>query len=979
MRSFFLLAMAMGYLFDDAAGASEATVRETTLSIPTYATGPDDKNPPLENLNVYPYPMQTGALGGKSTQEYRAVVLENEWVRVIILPDVGGRIYAAHDKSNRDFDFIYHNHVIKPGLVALRGAWLSGGIEWNFPTRGHTVNTVSPVQYKVLKGDDGSVSCVVGATEWVRRMRWSVATTVYPDRSCFENRIRIENPTLVHQRAYFWANAAVHAWDDTQVIFPPANHTFAGMRRNPEPWPMNHGRDVSWYKNTPYPHDYFCGATGDFQGAYNHERDCGSVHCASGHSSFGKKFWTWGTARSGGIWEDLLTDEDGQYIEVQSGRLWTQGDTWILEPHMQETWSECWYPIQKTGGFVKANPEAAVNCKSADGTLFLAVQPTRRFSGAVLEATHGKTILLRETAALDPSAPWKKSIPLPPGVEKEYRFAVRDSGGREIIVYRPQGPKLPEAELEPEFSAGESATAEEFYLRGYYAMKHWQLPQAIELFEKALEKDPGFTPALRAMAILDYEQGRYERALQTANQALRRNDDDLTARYYRAIAKVRLGIDERTEEDLDLLGRRAEYRSLAPYVQASLAIRDHDGDRAESLLEQAIHENPDDLKARVMLAVLLRRGGKNDEARRMVAAVLAEDPLHGLAALEKSLLGDPAELATLRGDPQYYLEAACDFMEMNLWEEARATLSLASESPGVEPHPFVHFYLGYLADHHRQSPANAAHYRRGAELPTDYVFPLRSESVDVLRVGLRQLPEEWKLHYYLGTLLTAKLRWQEGLEHLLSAEKASPACAVLYRNLGETYYRRLNDPRKAAEAYEQAIRIDPHDYTYYLALDQIYAATGRHDRRRSLFDKAPEDVKNDFRIRLKHANYLVDVEQEDQALEILGNHVFHPWEGWNAGREVYLRALHQRSDRYFRAGEYEPAMADLRRAMEYPENLGTGKPYEPDCVRERYKLGLCYRAMGKLDLASEQFQKALDAPAATHEGRDWHSLAREAL
>ncbi len=979
MQNLLLLAMAMSSLLTDGGQGFQTTIRETTLVIPTYATGADDKNPPLENLNVYPYSMQTGAPGEKVDRQYRAVVLENEWIRVIILPDVGGRIYAAHDKSNDDFDFIYHNRVIKPGLVALRGAWLSGGIEWNFPTRGHTVNTVSPVQYRILRGDDGSVTCVVGATEWVRRMRWSVATTVYPDRSCFENRICVQNPTLVHNRAYFWANAAVHAWDDTQVIFPAADHTFAGMRRNPEPWPINHGKDMSWYKNTPYPHDYFCGATGDFQGAYHHDRDCGSVHCASRHSAFGKKFWTWGTARSGAIWEDLLTDEDGQYIEVQSGRLWTQGDTWILEPHMQESWSEYWYPIQKTGGFVKANPQAAVNCVAADGELQLAVQPTRRLEEAILEVSNGETVLLRETVSIDPSAPWKKTIPLPPAAAKAYCFAVRDSHGRDIIDYRPEKPKLPKPELEPEFPAAGTATAEETYFQGYYAMKHWQLPRAIELFEESLEKDPGFTPALRSLAVVHYKQGRYEQALAMAERVLHRNDDDLTARYYRGLAKVQLGIEDRTEEDFDLIGRRAEYRHISPYVQASRAIRAGDMQRAEVLLRQSVRVNPDDRKARAVLAAVLSRRGEREEAQQLLAAILAEDPIHCLAAVEEARLGDASHLAVLRGDPQNYLETACDYLEMNLWKDAGATLALACSRATVEPHPFVHFYRGYLADRDGQNAEAAEHYRCGMELSTDYVFPFRNESIAVLETGLRHVPDGWKLHYYLGTLLLAKLRWQEGREHLLAAEKASPACAVLYRNLGEIYAHESHEPEKAIAAYRQAIRIDPNDYTYYLALDKLLAGAGRNDQRKTLFDAAPDEVKADFRVRLKYANYLVDVGQEDQALEILLNHAFHPWEGWNAGREVYLRALHQRADRHFASGRYEEAIADLRQAMEYPENLGTGKPHEPDYAREHCKLGLCHKAMNRLDLARDEFRKALAAPKATHEGRDWHAMASEEL
>ncbi|MCP4641399.1 MAG: DUF5107 domain-containing protein, partial [bacterium] len=302
------------------------------------------------------------------------------------------------------------NHVVKPSLVALRGAWISGGIEWNFPTRGHTTNTLSPVMHTIVEAGDGSVTCVVGTTEWVRRMKWSAGITVYPDRSCFRTRIMLANPTLTHNRAYFWANAATHARPDTRVVFPPADHTFAGMRRNPEPWPINRGKDVSWYRNTPFAHDFFCGVPGDFHGAYNSDHECGTVHTASGYESPGQKFWTWGTAASGTIWEELLTDEDGQYIEVQAGRLPTQGDTWIFEPHMQEQWDEHWYPVRDMKGFVKANTEAAVNLAVRDGTAFVAVNTTREYRDATLRILGDGKPVHSHKLEIGPAEPWQAEI-----------------------------------------------------------------------------------------------------------------------------------------------------------------------------------------------------------------------------------------------------------------------------------------------------------------------------------------------------------------------------------------------------------------------------------------------------------------------------------------------------------------------------------------------------------------------------------------
>jgi tetratricopeptide (TPR) repeat protein len=972
-----------------AAVAGEVTVRETSIEIPSYLLGPEDENPPFHNpnalgaqageapvynQNVYPYAMQTGITGHRALKEYDAVVLENEFIRLTILPELGGRIYAAHDKTNEGFDFIYHNRVIKPSLVALRGAWISGGIEWNFPTRGHTTNTFSPVLHKIVEGDDGSVTCVVGTMEWVRRMKWAVGITVYPDRSCFRTRILLTNPTLTHNRAYFWANAAVHAWPDTRVIFPPADHTFAGMRRNPEPWPINRGKDVSWYKNTAFAHDFFCGVPGDYHGAYNVDRDCGTVHTSSGHESPGQKFWTWGTAPSGAIWEDLLTDDDGQYIEVQAGRLPTQGDTWLFEPHMQEHWDEYWYPVRGMKGFVKANAEAAVNLSLCDGKVFVAVNTTREYRDATLDLlADGRQVVSRKLT-VSPRRPWQEEVSVAVEPEK-LQLDLRDQSGRPIIAHSTRQEPLPSPDLEPKFPAEENASAEQTYLAGYYALKHWRIDRAEGLFEEALKKDSGFTPALRMLAILRYQAGDVEKAYERAEAVLDRNDDDYTARYYSALCRLKLGIAERTKDDLHLVGRRAAYRHVAPYLLASLAIAEGDLATAESLLRRAIRNNPSDVRARTILAAVLRNQGRDKDAKWVIKCVLADDPIDELVLFETALLGaNDGEVMLTRQEPQYCIEAACAYLEMNLLGDAVRVLKLCHKQSDVRPHPFVDFYLGHLADRMGQPEDAKTSYERGLTVSTKSVFPFRTESLAVLQTGLRYAPENWKLHFYLGTLLTAKRRWQEGLEHFLAAEKSSPDCSVLYSNLGTIYWRKLNDVKKAQAAYERARELNPADYHYYVTLDVLYAQADEPAKRGVLFSQAPPEVESDFRVRFRRASYCCDEGRYDEALGILTRTTFTPWEGFTAVHGLYSRILNSRADEHLREGKYDAAVEDLRLAMEYPKNLGVGRPHDPDFGEEHFRLGLCYEAVGDKGVAVEYLTKAAGSGDS-----NWSQKAREVL
>ena len=936
--------------------SAEVRVKEVEMEIPTYLTGPEDPNPPLWNLRVYPYPMQTDITREKMMKRYKVIVLENDYIMLMILPDVGGRILAALDKTNENFDFIYYNHVIKPGLVALRGAWLSGGIEWNFPTLGHTVNTFSPVNYKILKNDDGSVTCVVGTVEWARRMEWEVFITLFPDRSYFKTTIRLFNRTLTHNNGYFWANAATHAWDDTRVVFPPAEYTYAGGRRNPMPWPIVGGKDISWYKNTASAHDYFCGSEGDYNGAYNYERDNGTVHYASRYESPGKKFWTWGTAPSGAIWEKLLTDEDGQYIEIQAGRLLTQGDTWIFEPHLLEQWEEWWYPVKRMHGFIKANPDAALNFEKRDRSVWIALNTTKAFEGAEVRLFCGEKKVFSEKLNISPQGFYGKVVELEESL-KTCRLEFLDRNGQKIIDYTTEKTEVSAPELQPDFQEAKTESAEINFLKGYYSIKHWDTEGAINQFKKTLEIDPEFTPALRWLGILYYQTGKIKEALGLFEKVLKRDEDDHAARYYRALAKINLGISERTKEDLYLLSRRAAYRHVAPYVLAALSIEEKDYQGARNLLKNALRNNPDDAKASVMLAAAERHLGNRKEAERLIEEILKENPIDLLALLEKKLISGRSELEILRSDPEYYLEAASDYSEMNLVEDAVAVLATYFENADAKEHPLLYYYLGYFNDKLGQKEEAEKSFKKAASCSADFVFPFRAETERVLGLALSYNPSDWKALYYLGNLLTAKLRWEEGLECFRKAAEYSPQFSVLYRNLGEIYWKRLKDYGMAEKMYEKAISCARDDFRLYVTLDELYAINRKEAQRDKLYRGAPKEVKRNFNYLLSRAEYYLDSGQYDEALEILEKNSFLPWEGWAGAREVYVLACLRRAYSLLAKGKYEKAKKDLFAAMDYPENLGTGMPPEPTFSREYFFIGLCYERMRDKKIAEDYFKR----------------------
>ena len=328
---------------------------------------------------IYPYPLYDTLTGKKVDKTYKLVYLENEYVKIGILPEIGGRIFEAVDKTN-GYHFFYRQHVIKPALIGLIGAWISGGVEWNIPHH-HRASTFLPVQYRIQENADGSKTVWVGELELRHRMRWAVGYTLRPGKSYLEASVRIVNRTPVANTMLCFANAAVHANQDYQVIFPPSTqYVTHHHKREFTTWPIattryggydfRPGTDVSWYKNHIAANSMFAwNYSDDFFAGYDHGKHAGTMSVADHHIVPGKKLWTWGNGPRGRMWDKILTDEDGPYIELMVGAYSdNQPDYSWLQPYEAKSFSMYWYPFREIGGVKKANLDAAVNLERRRAT-----------------------------------------------------------------------------------------------------------------------------------------------------------------------------------------------------------------------------------------------------------------------------------------------------------------------------------------------------------------------------------------------------------------------------------------------------------------------------------------------------------------------------------------------------------------------------------------------------------------------------------
>ncbi|MBM3499146.1 MAG: DUF5107 domain-containing protein, partial [Armatimonadetes bacterium] len=715
---------------------------EDELVLKTYLLGPGDPLPHWERTGmsrIYPYPMQDDLTEEVRNVPYRALHLENEHLHAIVLPQLGGHLYSLYDKAARR-EVFYRNNVVKYGLVARRGAWISGGVEFNFP-QGHTCLTVSPVAGVIAESPDAGLASIhLGGTDRVSRMRWSVRLSLAPEEARLRQDVMLHNPTPFRQRHYFWANSAVPAREDLHLVYPAKRCRTLGGEH---PYPMQDGRDMSWYKNHERPNDIFAlDVTEDFFGCYYEQADVGLVHWADHRENVGKKFFTWGTADEGMIWVDLLTDGDGQYVELQSGRFVDQSTFEFLRPYQCVRWSEYWYPLHGMGGFCWANDLAALNLKLDGHRAQLAAQANVPIGEADLVLDVDGREVWRSPQVLEPGRPVTEGVSLLFAPEEGSVVGLSvEVGEDEIIRYEHPPPYLREApsgldalpgwdgEGEPTeedldlaaLALAEAAskttrvdlpkevlrspddpevTAEEVCRHAVRAEKLDDREGARQLYARALERDPGFAAARVGLGVLALRRGDDDDAIEHLRQAVARDADCDQAWYYLGLAYWQTG-EFPTAEDVwgRLLGRtdcRAEAgiefaRSLDP-----VALRD------------LLSDLPSSPTARFLWMASYRLEGTDapdglflfGEQDPLAPELIAEEYLRALEEDDEEAAEDAWERLRdlLLDDPELWLELVFAYQRWVDPQDGAELLMRAAEEIGtVRRSPIVFYYLNILA------------------------------------------------------------------------------------------------------------------------------------------------------------------------------------------------------------------------------------------------------------------------------------------
>ncbi|MGQ9503674.1 MAG: carbohydrate-binding family 9-like protein [Thermogutta sp.] len=986
--------------FAEASGAPVRTWSDS-ITIPTYPWE-EDPNPKFWALEggprlsttvhgsiVYPYRMQDHLLRSKQDRTYRAIFLENEYLRITCLPDLGGRIHSVMDKTT-GAEMFHLNKVIKPGMIAMRGAWISGGVEWNPGPHGHTVLCLEPVNVRTGQLPDGAAFLEVSSTEQIFRSRCIVRVTLHPGRSYLDEQIRLENPTDGMHPYYFWNCTAFPNKTGTRFIFPMSLGTDHNAREFFR-WPIHNGKDLSWLKNyETYSSIFAVKCTHDFFGAYDVDADRGLVQWADHRQLSGKKAWTWGEWEFGRMSEQDLTDDDGPYIEVQSGPLPTQSDYGRLSPHQRVAWQEWWFPAHGLGdGFEYATRDVVVNViRRREGTE-VRMLGTAVFRGATVFVRRGDNVLKQATVDISPAEP--TILNLTPNSSESMEIEVRSAEGHVLVSYRSP---LEIPSVEPPDPAtfretpDEKKTAEECYRKGEKYDLATDRISARRYYQLALERNPGYTPARRALAILDFESALYQAAIDQLNDVVSRDANDGWAWYYLAASHFRLkNFPDALVASEKAVGAKTPGVPAADLLGRILMVQ-HRYPEAEQAFRQALEQLPEDPVAMDHLALSLIAQNREQEAadivrRRMETHATAVLPLwalfHHRPERHKALA---TEWATMLGDPEFeILEAALALAEVGLNDQAETLVrSTLVEHAAAGRYDFMpYYYLAWFSANRGDRAAMKDWLVEATKHPSPRRFASRAEEVEILQLAIKENPGDGQAQFQLGCLLANLGRVEEAVAAWRKAAELAPDNSITWRNLGLEATTR-NDLAAAEKFYRQAIQVRPDDQTLYRDLAEILIASGRRAEAIELLEKMPIGNMRRADIAVMLAQAYLDENRYDDCLRLLENTPhFTNWEGQDIVWRLFNRAHIMRGCQRLDGGDPRSALADFEAALTYPENLGVGRRDKPPEAAAQYWRGRALLALGRHRDARDAWVAGSELPSIPGEQDEYREKCQQAL
>ncbi|MBQ7194470.1 MAG: DUF5107 domain-containing protein [Bacteroidales bacterium] len=962
---------------------------EGSLELPSYVIDAPEVAPIFDRAysyqrarrSVYPYPLNDNMTRRREIQSFQALYLENEYVQLCVLPQIGGRLFYALDKTD-GYDIFYRNDCIKPANVGMTGAWISGGVEWNV-FHHHRSTSHTPCNWRFVENADGSKTIWVGETELRHRMSWAIGITLHPGVSYIEITGRLINSTPDSNSMLYWSNVATKVDENYQIIYPQSvdfgtYHSKEAMVH----WPISHeafrgnedyvGVDLSWWKNLPTSNSIFIfDQKDDFFGGYDHGADAGTVLVGNHHIVKGGKFWLWGPNSE---WDTrILSEHAGHYCELMQGAYSdNQPDYNWSAPYEVKEFTQYWYGVQKMSGFKAADTRAAINMElKSPGKLFIAANATSRRDAVVVLKTADRT-LLSQSLTLAPDAPFSKNVSIDKKLkETDLTLELLDADGTVMLSFTPvekdYSKPLPDIVRVPPLP-GDIANNEECYYVGMRNLQfHNPYVNPTDYFMEVLRRDPDDVRCNTAMGIWYRQRGDYEKAKMHLRRAIKRQTHDYT-RPKDTEALYNLGLILKEEGDvvaaMDTLYRAIwayEYNSAGNYQLAQIYCGLGNRKMAMDRLNEAIIYNGNNFNALCMKASLLRLDGDADGARACVETVLVQDPLNAYATYEKMLLGGGDDFHSLMRDvPESFIELSLQYRHNGLVKEAEDILR---DIDSRIAYPTVKMYLG--------------DYSGALDLPVDYCNMFRLETIPVLESAAEAYPDSWKPDYYLGNLWYDK-QPLKAMDYWRSCLEKNPEWDLAWRNLGWANWLYTKDLSEALLCYRKAVELNPSKAIYLEELDQLSeeAKVPVSDRYAVLKSHHATAVKRYTPL----ANEVITgtfCGDYDYVLGLLRDCYFPTREGVANFHDSYVDALLMAGLSKETGNDFSAAIDLFAKAFEYPENQQVFliDKRVPRDAQVYYYMGEAAEKAGQKTRAKEYYRKSAEVRVKKTEYRYWQALA----
>lgn len=947
--------------------------------IPTYEVGREEKSPIFLEKRVYqgssgvvyPYPVIESISDRKTDHTYHAVWLENEYLKVMILPELGGRVQMAYDKL-RQRHFVYCNHVVKPALVGLTGPWISGGIEFNWPQH-HRPSTFLPVDCDIEEEADGSVVAWCSEMERMFHQKSTVGFRLRPGCAYLEINVRLYNRSELLQTFLWWANPAVAVNDAYQSVFPPdINAVFDHGKRAVSTFPIatgtyykmdySAGVDISNYKNIRVPTSYMgVNSQYDFVGGYENDTKSGMLHVANHHFSPGKKQWTWGNGDFGRAWDRNLTDEDGPYIELMAG-VYTENQpdfSWIM-PYEEKEFTQYFMPYRELGIVKQASRDIIFNMEKAENGVRIKVMGTSKQVVRIELKADSGTKFYDKMQTLSPEMVFVEDIDTKGTPFEELRLTIYQDGRYVRPLSWHQAPdevrRVPEP-AEAALPARECRTVEQLYLTGLHLEQYRHATWSpLDYYEEALRRDPLDVRCNNQLGLWYLRRGRFEKAepyLRTAiRELMRRNTNP-----YWGEPLYNLGLCLKYQRHLDeaydwfyKATWNGAWQGAAYFACAQISSMQGRLEDALHELDRALASGYHNQKARALKVAMLIDMGRKDSTSELIEESLQQDRFNYGILFEA---GETERLMGLmHGNPLNYHELALDYAQAGLNKRACAVLDLAIEAGAANA--MTYYYKTWLGQEVCPLP----------DTPLPICFPNRLEDILALQHVMELDKNDARAPYLLGCLFYDKRQYDEAICLWERSAEINPGFPTAWRNLALAAYNKQGDKQKAVTLMERAWDLDKTDSRILMELDQLYKAIGRpHAERLDFLRQYPELIRQRDDLVLEEITLLNQVGRYEEAMTRLDAHRFHPWEGGEGKVPAqYQTARVELAKQALAQGDCHRAITLLGECLEYPHHLGEGKLYGAQENDFYYLMGLAYEKSGDAGKARECYVKATEGP-----------------